>query len=199
MPDLSDPAVIELTQQILARPEYADAKSHFARDAIIQKILEWLANLNGLRFSSPVLYWTVFAIIGLAMLALIAHIVWTISIAMRAPIPEARTTTPAPARDLAAEAASLAANGRYLDAAHHLMIASFRALGERAVIELRPDRSNRWIRAALRDSHLSPELTSELDLLVAETEHRWFGERANDRSIYSKWRAAFERLSTPAG
>jgi hypothetical protein len=199
LPELSDPRVIELTQQILARPEYAGAKSPFARDSIIQKIMEWLANLDGLRFSSPVIYWTVFALIGLAMLALIAHIVWTISIAMRAPVPQARTTKLAPARDLAAEAAVLAASGRYLEAAHHLMIASFRALGERAVIELRPDRSNRWIRAALRESHLNANLVSELDRLVAETEHRWFSTRANDPAIYSEWCAAFQRISTPAG
>ncbi len=199
MPDLSDPAVIELTQQILARPEFADAKSPLARDSIIQKIIEWLMNLNGLRFSSPVVYWTVFALIALAMLALIGHIVWTISIAMRAPVPEARTIAASPARDLAAEASSLATRGRYLEAAHHLMIASFRALGERAVIELRPDRSNRWIRAALRESRLSAELASELDRLVAETDYRWFGARENDQAIYSEWRAVFEQLSTAAG
>jgi hypothetical protein len=199
LPDLSDPRVIELTQQILARPEYADANSQFARDSIIRKILEWLSNLDGLRFSSPVLYWTFFVLIGLAMLALVAHIVWMISIAIRASSPEARLITSAPQRDLVAEAAALAASGRYLDAAHHLMIASFRTLGERAVIELRPDRSNRWIRTALRESPLSAQLTSQLDRLVAETEHRWFGARENDPAIYSEWRAAFDRLSTPAG
>jgi hypothetical protein len=199
LPDLSDPRVIELTQQILARPEYAGAKSQFAPDSIIQKILNWLTNWDGLHSSSPVLYWTVVVLCGFAMLALIAHIVWTISIAMRAPAPEAHTTiTGSPARDLAAEAAALAAGGRYLDAAHHMMIASFRALGERAVIELRPDRSNRWIRAALRDSRLGADLTSELDRLVAETEHRWFGARENDAAIYSAWRTAFERVSTAA-
>jgi hypothetical protein len=191
--------VIELSQQILARPEYAGAKSQLARNSIIQKILEWLMNFFSLRFSSPLIYWTVFTLLGLVMLALIAHIVWTISIAMRAPVPETRTIAPGPARDLAAEAAALAASGRYLEAAHHLMIASFRALGERAVIELRPDRSNRWIRAALRESHLSADLTSELDRLVADTEHRWFGARENDPAIYSEWRTAFERVSTAAG
>jgi hypothetical protein len=199
LPDLSDPRVIELTQQILARPEYADAKSPFARASIIQKIFDLLSNLDGLRLSSPFIYWSIFALIGLAMLALIAHVAWSISIAMRAPVPEARTIPPGAARDLAAEAAALATSGRYLDAAHHLMIASFRALAERAVIELRPDRSNRWIRAALRESRLNADLASELDRLVAETEHRWFGARENDPAIYSEWRAAFERVSTPVG
>jgi hypothetical protein len=103
--------------------------------------------------------------------------------------------------DLAREAESLAASGRYLDAAHRLMLASFRTLAER-VIELRPDRSNRWIRAALRGSTLAENLAAEIDALVERTERRWFGDRArdpaNDPEIYARWRSAFEQLSSQA-
>ena len=74
---------------------------------------------------------------------------------MTAPEPRHRSAHPnAKVPDLAREAESLAASGRYLDAAHRLMLASFRTLAERSLIELRPDRSNRWIRAALRGSTL---------------------------------------------
>ena len=88
--------------------------------------------------------------------------------------------------DLAREAESLAASGRYLDAAHRLMLASFRTLAERSVIELRPDRSNRWIRAALRGSTLAENLAAELDALVERTERRWFGDRVRDQRTTRK-------------
>ncbi len=99
--------------------------------------------------------------------------------------------------DLAREAESLAAGGRYLDAAHRLMLASFRTLAERSLIELRPDRSNRWIRSALRGSPLAQGLAVEIDALVERTERRWFGNRAEDPEIYARWRSAYEQLSAP--
>ena len=92
----------------------------------------------------------------------------------------------------------LAASGNFLEAAHNLMIASFRTLAERSVIELRPDRSNRWIRRALRDSQLNGELVGEIDRLVARTERQWFGDRENSPEIYSDWRSAFDQLSRAA-
>jgi len=89
----------------------------------------------------------------------------------------------------------LASNGSYLDAAHALMIASFRTLGERSVIELRPDRANRWIRGALRDSNLGRELSLNLENLIDQTERHWFGDRENDPAIYSQWRTAYSELT----
>ena len=90
----------------------------------------------------------------------------------------------------------LAASGRFLEAAHNLMIASFRTLAERSVIDLRPDRSNRWIRRALRDSQLNGNLVGEIDSLVMRTERLWFGDRENTPDIYSQWKAAFDQLSS---
>jgi hypothetical protein len=104
--------------------------------------------------------------------------------------------------DLAREADARAASGRYLDAAHRLMLASFRTLAERSLIELRPDRSNSWIREALRGSTLGGSLAGEIDALVERTERRWFGDRTRDRmkdpEIYARWRSAFEQLSSQA-
>lgn len=201
---MSDDAVRDLAGQILARPEYANASGvHSKVESWLARFFDWifhgLSSMQVLRSSSPLLYWMLVLAIAGVSAALIAHVAWTIWIAMTAPQPVSlERATGADVPDLSKEAEALAANGRYLDAAHRLMLASFRTLAERSVIELRPDRSNRWIRAALRSSTLAETLARELDALVERTERRWFGDRANDPEIYARWRAAFEQLSPPS-
>ena len=205
---MTDDAVRDLASKILARPEYAGANGiHSKAESwllrLLDRALHWFSGLEVLRESSPLLYWLIVVTVAAVCFGLIAHVTWTIWIAMTAP-PRASATHPASANlpDLAREAESLAASGRYLDAAHRLMLASFRTLAERSVIELRPDRSNRWIRAALRRSALADSLVGEIDGLLQRTERRWFGDRArdgkNDPELYARWRAAFEQLSSQA-
>jgi hypothetical protein len=198
LPDLSDPAVLKLTHQILERPEFAAATSPKWMTDWEQKFAQWIASLEFLRDANPVLYWTIFGVVILVAIALFAHIIWTVWIATHTLAPREGRIARATAPDLAADAARLAEDGYYLEAAHRLMLASFRTLGERAVIELRPDRSNRWIRAALHKSALGAELAADLDGLVQRTERRWFSDRENDPAIYAQWRTAFERLSAAA-
>lgn len=197
MPDPSDAAVRKLAHDILARPEYAQAERP---EHLVVKWLRWLlhwsAKFNLLRVTAPALYWTIVALFVIALVAMVAHVIWMLRAALRAPQSKASAAINELQPDLAGEAETLAANGRYLEAAHRLMIASFRALAERSVIELRPDRSNRWIRDALRKSRLTESLTLEIDGLVKRTERRWFGDRPNDPDIYLQWRSAFERLSS---
>ena len=199
---MSDDAVRQLAGNILARPEYAgavglNAKAESSLVRWLEKLLKPILSIEVLRDTSPLLFWIIVLAIALVCGALIAHVAWTISTALRAPEPAA------PSRDfggnppdLAREAESLAQSGRYLDAAHRMMLACFRTLAERSVIELRPDRSNRWIRAALRGSTLAENLATEIDALVERTERRWFGDRQNDPEIYARWRSAFEQLSS---
>jgi biopolymer transport protein ExbB/TolQ len=199
---MSDDQVRDLAGKILARPEYAGAGGvHSKVESWLSRLFEWLlrglSSIEVLRNTSPLLYWVVVLAVAGVSVALIAHVIWTIWIAMTAPQPvsPARASGSNPT-DLSREAEALAASGRYLDAAHRLMLASFRTLAERSVIELRPDRSNRWIRAALRGSTLAENLTAELDALVERTERRWFGDRKNDPEIYARWRTAYEQLSS---
>jgi hypothetical protein len=198
---MSDADVRALAGKILARPEYVHASGKEAQlessvYKFLERILHWFSQMELLRDNSPLLYWMIVIAISGLCVALIAHVTWTLWIAMTAPEP------PAPSRagaanvpDLAREAESLAAGGRYLDAAHRLMLASFRTLAERSLIELRPDRSNRWIRNALNGSPIGNQLAGEIDVLIERTEHRWFGDRSDDPEIYARWRAAFEQLS----
>ncbi len=164
-----------------------------------QRIAQWIGRLEILRDANPLLYWAIFGCVIAVAIALFAHIIWTIWVATHTLAPhENRIARTAAAPDLAADAARLAEDGHYLEAAHRLMLASFRTLGERSVIELRPDRSNRWIRAALHKSALDADLAADLDRLVERTERRWFSDRANDPAIYAQWRTAFERLFSAA-
>jgi hypothetical protein len=198
LPDLSDPAVRKLAADILARREFAHTKTPIPDLwwlKWIRKVLDWLATFGDLRMSDPGLYWIVVAMLGVILIAIIFLIARNISETLRAaelPPPPSPAGSPP---DLAAEAESLAAAGRYLEAAHRLMIASFRAMGERSLIELRPDRSNLWIRGALRKSALAGGLALEIDRLIERTERRWFGLRENDPEIYTQWRSAFARLT----
>ena len=149
-----------------------------------------------MRGSSPLTYWLIVITIAAICAGLIAHVTWSIWRAMTAPEPALPLTASRSALpDFAREADSLAAEGRYLDAAHRLMLASFRTLGEKSIIELRPDRPNQWIRAAVRDSSLAGGLAAEIDLLVERTERRWFGDRADDSEVYQRWRTAYQQLS----
>ena len=202
MPDLSDPAVRKLAAEILARREYAPAKELDAAHwwaQWLRKVMDWLASFSDSRVSDPGLYWMVVAALTVILVVIIYLIVRNIREAMRTAEPPPPPRAGASPPDLAAEAESLAAAGQYLDAAHRLMIASYRTLGERSLIELRPDRSNLWIRTALRKSTLAGNLATELDGLIERTERRWFGLRENDPDIYLQWRSAFERLSAAQG
>ena len=201
MTDLPDSRVRDLAHEILARPEYAAVRPLAIETwlySILHRLIDWLGNLGTLRVTAPGLYWMILIGLFLVFGILVAHIVWSISAALRAPEPSDRLASSGQLRDPAAEAEMLAASGNFLEAAHNLMIASFRTLAERSVIELRPDRSNRWIRRALRDSQLNGQLVGEIDRLVARTERQWFGDRENSPDIYSDWRSAFDQLSRAA-
>jgi hypothetical protein len=198
--EISDGRVRDLAHEILARPEYAGLHPSTLESWLVQvidRIIDWLTSLGGLRVSAPGLFWTIFTGLLLILALMVAQIVAAISAALRAPEP--RTSTPIrPLRDPVAEAEQQAAAGDFLEAAHNLMLATFRTLAERSVIELRPDRSNRWIRRALRESKLNDNLIREIDGLVARTERHWFGDRENSPDIYSRWKSAFDQLSRAA-
>jgi hypothetical protein len=199
--DLTDSRVRDLAHEILARPEYAAVRPLAIETwlySILHRLIDWLGSLGTLRVTAPGLYWLILIGLFLVFGVLVAHIVWSISVALRAPEPKDRLASGGQLRDPAAEAERLAASGNFLEAAHNLMIATFRTLAERSVIELRPDRSNRWIRRALRDSQLNGQLVGEIDRLVARTERQWFGDRENSPDIYSDWRSAFDQLSRAA-
>jgi hypothetical protein len=172
LPDLSDPAVRKLTAEILARPEFSSAApTPLFWVEWLHKLSQWLEKLQLLRDSAPLLYWLVVGVAVLVSVGLVAHIIWSVRTAMSTPDSSARgRSIVRSAPDLAREADALAASGNYLEAGHRLMIASFHALADHSIIDLRPDRSNQWIRSAVRKSPLPGGLADELDRLVVHSE-----------------------------
>ncbi|HKD65336.1 MAG TPA: hypothetical protein VKB84_00745 [Candidatus Binataceae bacterium] len=195
MPEPSDSAVRELARQILARREYGLVNEN-PTPAWVDWLRRFLAWIEILRVNSPGLYWAFIAALSILVLAAIAQIVWSVRAALRAQAPPAQPLSTDRRADLEGEASQLAGSGRFLEAAHRLMIACFGLLAERSVIELRPDCSNRWIRSALRGSALAEALAIEVGALVERTERRWFGNRDNEPDIYFQWRSVYRRLQS---
>ena len=107
MPDISDSAVRELAQKILARAEYADARPSSTDTwllSMMHRLFDWLGGLGGLRVTAPALYWLMIVGLFTVLAIMVAHIVWTISTALRAPEPPSRSPSGATRRDHAAEA-----------------------------------------------------------------------------------------------
>jgi hypothetical protein len=193
LPDPSAAAIRELARNILARREFA-----LIDDSPAPRWLKWLDHflswMGVLRVHSPVLYWAMLAGMSFAFLAMIAQIVWSLRAALRAHPRPPQPFSPEQPPDLAGEARQLAAAGHFLEAGHRLMIATFGLLARRSVIELRPDRSNRWIRAALPGSTLTEAVAIEIGALMEQTERRWFGRRENEPDIYDRWLSVYQRL-----
>jgi hypothetical protein len=197
LPDPSPSAIRELARNILARREYGRISENpdlFWLDWL-HRLLAWI---KVLRVNSPVLYWALMAALAIFVAVTIAQLVWSLRAALRAQAPATAISGNNGPPDLAAEAGQLAAAGRFLEAGHRLMIASFALLAARSVIDLRPDCSNRWIRAALRGSTLAQALAIEIGALVEQTERRWFGNRANEPDLYLQWRSVYQRLVAAA-
>ena len=82
-PGATPAEIRELASEILARPEYAkyrtDSAEQWAR--WIDELLAWISRLKDLYEDSPGLYWLIVGLLTLVMLALIAHIAWSIAVA----------------------------------------------------------------------------------------------------------------------
>ena len=201
MVEVSDSAVRDLATKVLQRPEYAELHRSTPPSwlaSFFRWLFGWMGKLEILHVTAPGMYWLAMIAMFAVFALLVAHIAWTISVAMRMrnPSPPPTTRESAP-RDPTLEAERLAASAGYLEAAHYLMVASFRVLAETSVIDLRPDRANRWIRTALRDSRLRPDLAARIEGLIENTERHWFGDRENDPAIYSQWHSTYRELSRP--
>jgi len=215
LPDPSDAAIRELARNILARREYGlvndklDLRWQQWFDSLRGLVQDWLNRLLNLvqdwlnrflqwmgilRVESPLLYWSLVGALLIAVATMFAQIVWSIRGVLRTRASAVEALPTRPPADLAQQARELADRGQFLEAGHRLMIASFGVLAERCVIELRPDRSNRWIREALRGSPLAQALVVELGALVERTERIWFGNRDNQPDIYRDWTALYQRL-----
>lgn len=199
-PEPSDVEAAELAQEILSRPDYArfDAPADWLVE-LLERITSFMLWLAELRRDAPLLHAVLLAAIILIGAGLMAHIVWSVHRALRAPLPNPVARPREAPPDFWAEVAALAGAGRYLDASHRLLIGSLAALARERVIDLAPHDTNRVVHRALARAQLTEPLRQTLQELIALTDRAWFGRRAEDRALYLRWRGAFAELTGRSG
>jgi hypothetical protein len=203
VPPFNDAQVREAAAEVLRRAPYAQWREREVNMAWLEPLLAWLRGFDGwlfdLSISAPVLYWLIVLGALLTATLLLAHVVWSVRVALSMPA----TGAPPPAREssqsLAAGAEALAADGRFLDAAHRLQLAIIELLLRQRVIALTRSEPNRVLRERLRVAPLPDAERRTLLALVDRLEASWFRDRANDASLYDEWRELHARLCAAPG
>lgn len=199
-PDLSDEQVRALANEILGREEYFQpGLTEEAWRAVLERVLGFFDFLEGLRIASPVIYWLLLGGLAVVGVALIAHVAWTVRLALRMPGPEARAAS----RDAAGpgfleQAERLARDGRYLEATRHVELGSLELLLRRRVIDLSRSDPGRALRARVRASGLPEAEREALIALQERLEASLFRDHAADRALYEAWLALHRRLEAVA-
>lgn len=196
----SDEHLRALAAEVLARPEYArwrTGKTELSGWLLesFGRFLEWMARLAA---ESPWLYALVLCALIALTLLLLGHVIWSIRAAITASSPRAVEAAQPAGRNFASEAHALAQQGRFLEAAHRLQLASIQALLEKGVIELARHEPNRTLRERIAVSRLPASLQTDLIRCLDQLEVRWFRERDSGRDLYDAWVAMQARLARGA-
>jgi hypothetical protein len=195
---LSDERVRQLADEILAREHFARWRS--IEHDWLRAILEWLARylswMDRLWDASPLLYWLIVCGLIALTLLLLAHVVWSIRVALAEPEAPPSTRRVPQAPRFAKQAEALAHEGRFVEAAHRLLLASIQLLVQRGAIELERHDANRTLRRRVAASSLPGEQRAEFLRLLDELERRWFRDRVADPDLYRAWEALHARLAT---
>ena len=193
--DLSDEQIRSLAAEILSRDEYfRPGIAHEAWRELLTRILGFFDFLDALRIASPLIYWLILGALLLAALVLLAHVVWTVRLALRMPGPEARERARAPGPGFLAQAESLAREQCYLEAARRVELGVIELLLRRRVIELSRSDPGRELREQVRGSALPEAERSSLISLQRRLEAGLFREHAADRVLYQAWLDLHRRL-----
>ncbi len=128
-------AILEARDEVFARSEFAAAPEK-GKSFILEIAREVMDTIGRFRQEHPIAYIGVMVVLVLALVILVAHIVWTLAVARRAsyddepelPELDLRRTPPAEFRR---RAVALADQGKYEDAARELYVALLLALDAR--------------------------------------------------------------------
>jgi len=194
--DASAAQVRELAREIVARPEYARWQPQHIGwlTDLLREIDRWLSSWTDLSRTRPVLFAAILTALLVIGLLLVAHVVYSLRIALRAGHPPAPQAPPA-APSFIDEADALARAGRLLEAAHRLQLGVLALLLRCRVIELARSEPNRTLRRRLRQAALPQAERRELLSLLDRFEERWFRDRIDDPELYTGWRQLYQRLN----
>lgn len=195
-----DDQVRALAQDILAQHRYAQWRD--TGSELLERFLAWIADYlawtEKLQAESPLLYGIFVAGLSLVALLLVAHIVWSIRVALAVPAPAEPTPRSAQAPRWAEEAERLALQGRFLEGAHRLVLGSIEVLVKRDVIELGRAEANRVLRDRVRGSSLPSGVRDRFLALLDAFEERWFRDRLEDAALYRQWHELHANLRESA-
>lgn len=193
-----DEGARRLAAEILQRTEFSGSRNALEAWERIREWLhwfDWLLGWGSLSTTNPLLFYAILAVLVAIAAALILHIVWSIRAAMMQAVPTAsRASTPAETR-FDEEAAALATQGRFLEAAHRLQLGVLDLLLRGRRLELSRSEPNRVLRRRLSEARLGEGERRDLLRLLDRFETRWFRDREEDPGLYEDWRGLYLRLA----
>lgn len=193
---LGDEQVRALAAEILRHEPYAGWRQSELVLSWLKAFLDWFSRWNDWVASlSPWMQVALFVgLIGVSLL-LLAHVVWSVAVALRAPAPAAAPPGEDVAPSFADEAAALAARGQFLEAAHRLQLASIALLVSQRRLTLSRFEANRVLRRRIAEASLPAPERRALVEAVDRLERDWFRDRRGDAALYDAWRALHARLA----
>lgn len=224
----SDEQARAAAREILAQPEFARWERGFdgwlaLLDGLVARIPAWLIELlTGLQdVVGGLLSWIgaglgrllgLFGVFGdvsgtVGWTAVLLLLVATLVLLWRARSlwqrrPRATQTAIRPGRrhaDALREARSLAREGRFLEAAHRVHLATLALLIELDWLELARSDPNRTLRRRISVSSLPEREGRQLIALIDRLEALWFAEPRDDPRLFEDWLALDERIVSLAG
>ena len=193
----SDEQIRAAALEVLSREEYA--RFRWVDPDWIPTLQGWLEGylgwLRALAETSPWLL--VLLVLGLLAVAalLIAHIVWSLRVALRGRPGGGEREAVTTRRDFGREAALLAERGDLLGACRALQLACLDLLLRGGTVELARHDGNATLRARLRRSSLPAALREELIAGIDALERSWFRDRTPSAELYAAWQRIHRDLA----
>jgi hypothetical protein len=181
----------ETAREVLSRPYYdLDMASPDYSMPLVLRLIEWMLMPFRWLYESmegwpEVVRWIIVAVSVLVLIALIAHIVYTLVTAIRGPTKsrdrqyaaERREANPV---DLEREAEQAGGRGDYIGAIRLLFRAALRRIELAEKKNLRPG----WTNRELLRRYKSKPFSSSLERLVEMIDQKWYGGQACEQGDY---------------
>jgi hypothetical protein len=210
LPSAAEPdpeALRRALEEVFSQPafqrglERADEATQSPWQVLLQRLLELLLRLHEwleeLHVFSPILYWIVFAALVALLLALLAHIGWTLRRAFRVELSEGERPAEARARaqrfsELREQANRRAAQGDWRAAARLFLLSLLALIEERKFLQLARGWTNREI---LRRLALPEPERAALEAFRMRVEGAWYGGHALDRAQLAELSVCVDRCA----
>lgn len=193
---VSDEQVRALAAEILGQEPYGSWRQLDRYLLWLRQLADWLAQWNDWMIGLPdgLQVAIIVALLSIALL-LLGHVVWSVMAALRRGGPQAAAPAATAAPGFADQAAALAAEGRFLEAAHRLQLATIAVLVGQRRLSLSRFEANRVLRRRIGEAPLPLAERHALIELVDRLERSWFRDRAGDAALYDAWSRLHARLA----